>query len=181
MKILSPAENKIIVELSAADMQALDIDYEQMDYACVNTRRVIWSLLERAGAALGRDIDPSRRMLIETVPEIRGGCMFCFTLLEGEQGVALRVRPQNGAGQKQLFCFDSADALLDAASALRKSKTAHIKGDVFCENGAYRLATERCNGGAALLLAEYADGQITDIPSVSFTEEHWQNTGEWEF
>lgn len=177
MKILSPAENKIIVELSAADMQELDIDYEQMDYASVNTRRVIWALLEKAGAELGWDIDPSRRMLIEAVPEMRGGCMFCFTLLEGEQGVALRVKSQNGPEEKRVFCFENENALLDALGAVQKHPSAHIKGRLFCENGAYRLAAEQCSESALMLASEYADRCKAWDACIPFIEEHWQPAG----
>lgn len=48
MKILAPAENRITIELSARDMDALNITYEQMDYSNIETRRVVWTLLDRA-------------------------------------------------------------------------------------------------------------------------------------
>lgn len=80
MKILAPAENRITIELSARDMDALNITYEQMDYSNIETRRVVWTLLDRAGHELKRDIDPSGRMIIEAVPAGRGGCILKFTL-----------------------------------------------------------------------------------------------------
>ena len=40
MKIQAPAENRITIELSARDMDALNITYEQMDYSNIETRRV---------------------------------------------------------------------------------------------------------------------------------------------
>ena len=49
-------------------MDALNITYEQMDYSNIETRRVVWTLLDRAGHELKRDIDPSGRMIIEAVP-----------------------------------------------------------------------------------------------------------------
>ena len=80
MKIQAPAENRITIELSARDMDALNITYEQMDYSNIETRRVVWTLLDRAGHELKRDIDPSGRMIIEAVPAGRGGCVLKFTL-----------------------------------------------------------------------------------------------------
>ena len=80
MKILAPAENRITIELSARDMDALNITYEQMDYSNIETRRVVWTLLDRAGHELKRDIDPSGRMIIEAVPAGGGGCILKFTL-----------------------------------------------------------------------------------------------------
>ena len=75
MKIQAPTENRITIELSARDMDALNITYEQMDYSNIETRRVVWTLLDRAGHELKRDIDPSGRMIIEAVPAGRGGCV----------------------------------------------------------------------------------------------------------
>ena len=70
MKIEAPEENKIVVRLTADDMTKLHITYEEMDYANIETRRVIWTLLDEARRELGRDIDPSGRMLIEALPEM---------------------------------------------------------------------------------------------------------------
>lgn len=61
MKIEAPEENKIVVRLTADDMTKLHITYEEMDYANIETRRVIWTLLDEARRELGRDIDPSGR------------------------------------------------------------------------------------------------------------------------
>lgn len=81
MKIESPTGNKIIVELSEQDMLELDITYEELDYSTSETRRVIWTLLDRAGKQLGRAIDPTKRMMIEALPCRDGGCTVCFTIL----------------------------------------------------------------------------------------------------
>lgn len=84
MKIEAPEENKIVVRLTADDMTKLHITYEEMDYANIETRRVIWTLLDEARRELGRDIDPSGRMLIEALPAREGGCVLQFTVLEQE-------------------------------------------------------------------------------------------------
>ena len=57
LKIEAPQENRIVVELTSADMTELDITYEEMDYGNIETRRVIWTILDRARAVLRRDID----------------------------------------------------------------------------------------------------------------------------
>ncbi len=94
MKIEAPQENKIIVELTTDDMSELDITYERMDYSNIETRRVIWTLLDRARQTLGRDIDPSGKMLIEALPKPSGGCVIYFTVLDDE------IR---SAGQRNVF------------------------------------------------------------------------------
>ena len=82
MKINSPAEDKIIVDLTRQDMLELDITYEAMDYSTIETRRVIWTVLGEAGKFLGRELDPSRRMIIEASQKPEGGCTLCFTILD---------------------------------------------------------------------------------------------------
>ena len=121
MKIQAPAENRITIELSARDMDALNITYEQMDYSNIETRRVVWTLLDRAGHELKRDIDPSGRMIIEAVPAGRGGCVLKFTLCsDGSRGV--RQPPSIKKGENTaVYEFGSLDDVMDAAHALGRS------------------------------------------------------------
>lgn len=119
MKIEAPEENKIVVRLTADDMTKLHITYEEMDYANIETRRVIWTLLDEARRELGRDIDPSGRMLIEALPAREGGCVLQFTVLEQEH------KPQRHLTMKKsrtpiVYEFTSAQRLLDAAENVRR-------------------------------------------------------------
>ena len=124
MKIQAPAENRITIELSARDMDALNITYEQMDYSNIETRRVVWTLLDRAGHELKRDIDPSGRMIIEAVPAGRGGCVLKFTLCsDGSRGV--RQPPSIKKGENTaVYEFGSIDDVMDAARSAEALKTA---------------------------------------------------------
>ena len=120
MKIQAPAENRITIELSARDMDALNITYEQMDYSNIETRRVVWTLLDRAGHELKRDIDPSGRMIIEAVPAGRGGCVLKFTLCsDGSRGVRQPPSIKKG-GNTAVYEFGSIDDVMDAARARQK-------------------------------------------------------------
>jgi hypothetical protein len=65
--------NKFIVMLSREDLSQLDITYDTMDYANIETRRVIWTILDRVRASTGRDIDPSGNLVIEAAPDSSGG------------------------------------------------------------------------------------------------------------
>ena len=74
-------ENGIEIELTAAELQSLDITYEKLDYANIETRRVLWTVLDEALGTLGREMDLSGRMLIEAQPVGDGGCILDFTVL----------------------------------------------------------------------------------------------------
>lgn len=111
MKINSPAEDRIIVDLTDEDLRELDITYEDMDYSTIETRRVIWTVLDAAGKALGRDLDPSHRMVIEASPKSAGGCVLCFTLLD-ERRSRLCLRSTLRKQDQALLCeFSSLDDL----------------------------------------------------------------------
>ncbi len=81
MKVEVQDDNCFVVELTEADMNELDITYENLDYANIETRRVLWTVLDEASQKLGRNINLSEKMLIEAMPSITGGCIIFFTAL----------------------------------------------------------------------------------------------------
>lgn len=178
MKIASPAEDKIIIELSPDDMRELDISYDEMDYSTVETRRVIWTLLERAGEELGRDIDPSERMVIETVPEVCGGCLVCFTILHRRH--TQRAEGRDGRGQPTLTAeFGSLNALIDAAGVLKASSEPYTENKIYEKTGSYRMIFKGVSrpGRIKRLLSDFTvlcrEGELT----AAETEEHWRPVG----
>ena len=46
MDIQPISNNKFIVGLTCDEMKDLDITYEDMDYSNIETRRVIWTILD---------------------------------------------------------------------------------------------------------------------------------------
>ena len=142
MRIEAITRRKIVVELSAEDMSTLDITYEALDYASVETRRVIWVILDRVRESTGCDIDPSGQLLIDAMPRPTGGCILFFTIRGGESAalhagnaepiaepVAIPCEPERALRnalrkQEQLltaFEFPDLDALLDCAGAYARS------------------------------------------------------------
>ncbi len=79
MKIESNGEEKITVTLSDVDMTDLDITYDEMDYSNIETRRVIWTILDKARKTLGKSVDTDGKLLIEVAPLDEGGCVIHFT------------------------------------------------------------------------------------------------------
>lgn len=79
MKIESNGEEKITVTLSQTDMNELDITYDEMDYSNIETRRVIWTILDKARKTLGKSVDTEGKLLIEVTPSDDGGCILQFT------------------------------------------------------------------------------------------------------
>lgn len=186
MRIEAITRRKIVVELSPEDMDTLDITYEDLDYASVETRRVIWVILDRVRENTGCDIDPSGQLLIDAMPRPAGGCILFFTL-HGS-----RAEPPNGGAparvlrkQDQLisvFEFNGLDALLDCANAYHrslKSKEERLfsSSELYQRSGMrYRLlvcpAQERSM--VRQFFSEYAAFCGDDAFAAQHTREHWQ-------
>ena len=160
MKIEAPQENRIVVELTRADMTELDITYEEMDYGNIETRRVIWTILDRARDVLRRDIDPSEKMIIETVPTEEGGCVLYFTVLgrtlhlSGSRG-GMRMRKDRTS---LTYMFRSLSDLTACAAQLRGLRTP-LCSDLYRIGGGYclRVQTELPCRNVRALLSEYGE------------------------
>ena len=171
MKINSPAENRITVDLTKQDMAELDITYEEMDYSTTETRRVIWTLLDEAGKVLGKEFDPSRRMIIEAIPKNEGGCVLNFTLLDGGKRVTAQKHLLKKQTENFICEFDSLDALYRAAESIN----VRCKSCLYEKNGKYRLAIfGACDSGnTARLFSEFGRIIGFDPLILDHTNEHW--------
>lgn len=79
MDIRQKNENRIIVELSREELCALHLTFEEMDYKNPKTRDALQALLKSAAKTLGLSINSAERLLIEAIPDDRGGCILLFT------------------------------------------------------------------------------------------------------
>lgn len=135
MKINSPADDKITVDLTKQDMAELDITYEDMDYSTIETRRVIWTILDEAGKVLGKELDPTGRMIIEAIPKSEGGCLLNFTILSRRK----KQLPQKQLLKKQSEClmceFENLDELYRAAEGYKGTADSSL----YENRGRYRL------------------------------------------
>ncbi len=176
MNIETPQEDKIIVELSGEDMTELDITYEDMDYSKIETRRAIFTILDKARHALNRDIDPSGKMLIEVLPKPSGGCIICFTVLGKE------VRPSGFHNMLKIrkdtptvtYEFDSLKALTECAERIRKSYI-DLRSSLYSLDGIYRLVVSSEDlPSAKNLLSEYAFVCRESPLFYEAMNEHWK-------
>ncbi|MBQ2846652.1 MAG: adaptor protein MecA [Clostridia bacterium] len=173
MKINSPAEDKIIVDLSKNDMLELDITYEDMDYSTIETRRVIWTVLDEAGKILGRELDPSRRMIIEATPKNEGGCILSFTILDGKK----KPFPQKHLLKKQsenIICdFENLDNLFRAAQEIKRFGS-DAQSSLFESDGTYRLILNCTSEILKGILSEFCKVKSCGKLACDHTKEHWR-------
>ncbi len=167
MKINSPNKSKIIVELNEDDMSELDITYSCLDYSNIETRRVIWTLLDRARHTLGRDIDPSSKMTIETVPLGDGGCVIFFTVNDIPENIKAII-----SENEQVYEFESLDNVIDLFSSLKNDTPV---GDLYSDGkGKFRLIApydERFL--SKIKFSEFAHPCREGKLAAEITKEHW--------
>lgn len=168
MDIQPISNNRFIVGLSRDEMIDLDITYDEMDYSNIETRRVIWTILDTVRRDTGRDVDPSGNLMIEAAPDAGGGCLLMFTVANGANKKSETVISK--ANPTRIYEFENIDNLLDFMRFLPEGSR-----KIFTSGGRYRLeiptetATELNR-----LLNEYAEFVGKNSLVVAHTHEHWR-------
>ncbi len=167
MKINSPNVSKIIIELTEKDMLELDITYENMDYSNIETRRVIWTLLDKARNELKRDIDISSSMTIETMPLSHGGCVIFFTI-NSEKNKSKKVTPK----KEKVYEFDSIDNVIDLFSSMKED---FPLGDLYSDgSGKFRFIIPSDEyAKTEICFREYSHPCREGKLAAEITKEHW--------
>ena len=189
MRIEAITGRKIVVELSSEDMDCLDITYEALDYASVDTRRVIWVILDRVREHTGCDIDPSGQLLIDAMPRPTGGCILFFTIKNSCVEALNFSVPANVLRKQEMLCaafeFDGVNALLDCAGAYARALRSEnerlfTSSELFTDGTRYRLLL--CPAQELSLVrqffGEYAQFCGEDSFAADRTREHWRRVGD---
>lgn len=173
MKINSPADDRITVDLTKQDMVELDITYEDMDYSTIETRRVIWTLLDEAGKVLGKELDPTRRMIIEAIPKSEGGCLLNFTILDSKK----RSFSQKQLLKKQCECFICEFENLDTLYRAAEGYTGTAESSLFNKDGKYRLILSGFCDAREIRqhFSEFSTVTNSDRLACEHTKEHWKS------
>lgn len=169
MDIQHIGNNKFIVGLSKADMEQLDITYDSMDYSNIETRRVIWTILDRVRQHTGKDVDPSGNLLIEVAPDAMGGCFLMFTVPSSKKIIGTVISKSNS---NHIFEFESADNFLDflAVSDLDKKDNRY-----FTDGIKYRLElSSEASVCYRRIIEEYGRFIGKDAITAASTHEHWK-------
>ena len=165
MKFESTGEEKIKVSLSDSDMTDLDITYDELDYSNIETRRVIWTILDRARKSLGKAVDTDGRLLIEVAPDNNGGCIICFTAQPQEDGKSKKRLIMKKESEPLLFCGIDESALLDALDILKNLKDRFSQCKVYLYKNEFYIVIVPAVMSADFLthsLCEY--GNIVSLP-----------------
>ena len=122
----------------------LDITYDEINYSNIETRRVIWTILDKARTVLGKDIDPSKQMIIETLPLKNGGCMIFFTV----NNCTLTESAKNKS--QYVYEFENINNLIDFYKYFKKSEVQNVGYDLYSNNDKFRIITKESTNSDCL-------------------------------
>ena len=174
MKIKAQTDNRICIELTHEDMIELDITYEELDYSNIETRRVLWTLLDEARLKLGRNISLTQKMLIEAIPDDNGGCTIYFTVTD-ESANKKNSRQIIKHGCAKTVCQSANINNIGELAKVLFSSGHRIKSELFTDGSAYRLVISPDSALQSSIddtVCEFCD--ICDESVVSYTYEHWK-------
>lgn len=169
MDIQPLGSNRFLVGLSRDDLVRLDITYESMDYSDIETRRVIWTILDRIRKITGCDIDPSGNLIIEASPDGSGGCLLMLAVPASRADMGTVISKSNPT---RVFEFRNSDDLLDAMSATGLDRSTCR---IFTDGKKFRA--ELPNEKAVIfrhVLEEFGTFAGNDSLVIATTHEHWE-------
>lgn len=178
MNIHSAGKNRIIVELSKKDMLDLDITYEEMDYSKIETRRVIWTILEKVRDSTGRDVDPTGNLLIEVTADSQGGCVLCFTVGEKKRTFDYRQPLRlTKTTDSMIYEFENENDLLDMIYTVGRNNFENAN-KIFKNKNRFRIVLSKlpCSRDKKII-EEYGTYVGRDELSLAYTAEYWDFAG----
>lgn len=125
MNIILISEERLKVVLTDRDLDSYGIRLEDIDYDNTKTRRVFWTILDKAKTETGFDAAISR-IFIQIYPDTHGGCEMYVSRIgerENERKSSDRIRFTVGkrtesAVTEYLYRFEATDQLIAACRAL---------------------------------------------------------------
>lgn len=172
--IISQTYDRICVKLTRQDMQELDITYDELDYSNIETRRVLWTLLDEARHELGHDIYLTQKMLIEALPENDGGCAIYFTVNNEKLSGSDKQQLVKLTGARIICMSDNIDNMGELAKALSLSGKIS-KSELFTDGKRYRMIIRpdvTISTSIESVICEFCD--ICDDYVAASTYEHWK-------
>lgn len=177
MKIEADGEEKIAVTLSHEDMHELDITYDEMDYSNIETRRVIWTVLDEAKRVLGKSVNTDGRLLVQVSPVDDGGCLMLFTQLPPQENKSKKRLIMKKDAEPLLFCAFDLNAFIDGLRLLRENRLSLKAYEAFSHRGNYYIVVHpkpTLSESVELLLCEFGETKTGNKKYVSELYEYGQ-------
>lgn len=171
MKIQANGDEKISVILTKNDLTDLDITYDELDYSNIETRRVIWTILDEAKKVLGKPVNIDNRLLIQVSPADDGGCFLEFTQLPEPSDSKRKRLIMKKDAEPILFCAFDENAFLDCIDFLKNENKAIKEYSLHLYDGEYfALIYPRITTTEKVLFALCEFGEASISPKSKIAE-----------
>lgn len=173
MNIIVRNEYRVEAQLSAEELRAYGITYEELDYKNIETRRVLWLLSEKIRSTYGIGINFSGRLLIEVIKEKEDMIRICFSQLSDslsdEKSVKQLVKSENTPVVAE---FSDIEAVLSLLFFVREEFSASF----YEKSGKYRLVFNVAQNEKEKLVTQLCEfSEILSFPQLENArcKEHW--------
>ncbi len=140
MELTPIGKEKLEITLTKKDMERFRLTAERLDYKNTETRRAVWTILDKAKRQTGFDAAKGQ-IRIDALPGKEGGCIIFITKTEKEMN-GTREKYSSEKSRTAVYSFSCLAHLLAAAQFL-KERGYRGESSAFWEegeNGKYYLA-----------------------------------------
>lgn len=175
MNVTVRNEYRVEAVLTSDELKEYGITYEEIDYKNIETRRVLWTVLDKIRQRYGVNVSLAGKLLIEVIRESGNSVRLCFSSLpphgSDEKSVKQLVKTENLPLLAEFVCFE------DVLSALMSTEEMETEASVLYEkDGKYRMLFY-CNADikAVLyaILCEFSYVADASVAERARCEEHW--------
>jgi negative regulator of genetic competence, sporulation and motility len=141
MELTPIGKEKLEIMLTKKDMERFRLTADRLDYKNTETRRAVWTILDKAKRQTGFDAGGGQ-IRIDALPGKSGGCVIFITKTEKEMNGEKEKAPAPKKAIRAVYSFSCLAHLL-AASRFLKDRAYRGESAAFAEhreNGKYYLA-----------------------------------------
>jgi negative regulator of genetic competence, sporulation and motility len=146
MELTPIGKEKLEIALTKKDMERFRLTAERLDYKNTETRRAVWTILDKAKHQTGFDAAKGQ-IRIDALPGKNGGCIIFITKTENEMNSAKDKSRSTEKGLKTVYGFSGITELL---SVCRFLESRAYKG----ESSAFAETSKKSGSKYYLALSE---------------------------
>lgn len=166
---------RLRVTLSAKELLDYQLTFDDLDYNCPETRKVLGLLIQAAAEETNFKIDPGR-LLIEVFPGLAGGCTIYFTKLEvsTKKHRRLKIKKSSRSAVPYIFEFASSGDMLSAVEQLYiRNEFRELKSKLYLLDDKYRLMIyPNTDENFTVVLGEFAQAVYRKSSVTAYTSEY---------
>lgn len=175
MNVTIRNEYRVEAVLTSDELGEYGITYEEIDYKNIETRRVLWTVLDKIKQRYGVKINFAGKLLIEVIKESGNNVRLCFSSLPphgcDEKSVKQLVKTENLPLVAEFQTFeDVLSALINIENFVADASLLYEK------NGRYRMLFYCSADKKSLLygmLCEFSNVSDASAVERARCEEHW--------